>query len=78
MCSTEANLEVVEVLMFLAGSYSEIWGCLFYSVNILKVTRQILSSLGHRGSEKLKKKKFSDYRLPVITGYHFFMGYPYL
>ena len=41
MCSTEANLEVVEVLMFLAGSYSEIWGCLFYSVNILKVTRQI-------------------------------------
>ena len=23
--------------MFLAGSYSEIWGCLFYSVNILKV-----------------------------------------
>ena len=22
MCSTEANLEVVEVLMFLAGSYS--------------------------------------------------------
>ena len=24
MCSTEANLEVVEVLMFLAGSYSEI------------------------------------------------------
>ena len=41
MCSTEANLEVVEVLMFLGGSYSEIWGCLFYSVNILKVTRQI-------------------------------------
>ena len=35
MCSTEANLEVVEVLMFLAGSYSEIWGSLFYSVNIL-------------------------------------------
>ena len=35
MCSTEANLEVIEVLMFLAGSYSEIWGCLFYSVNIL-------------------------------------------
>ena len=51
MCSTEANLEVVEVLMFLAGSYSEIWGCLFYSVNILKVTRQIqetwLSHLEH-------------------------------
>ena len=33
MCSTEANLEVVEALMFLAGSHSEIWGCLFYSVN---------------------------------------------
>ena len=30
MCSTEANLEVVEVLMFLAGSYSEIWGCLMF------------------------------------------------
>ena len=41
MFSTEANLEVVEVLMFLAGSYSEIWGCLFNSVNILMVTRQI-------------------------------------
>ena len=41
MCSTEANLEVVEVLMFLAGSYFEIWGCLFYSVNMLKMTRQI-------------------------------------
>ena len=40
ICSTEANLEVVEVLMFLAGIYSEIWGCLF-SVNIVKVTRQI-------------------------------------
>ena len=41
MCSTKANLEVVEVLMFLAGSYSEIWGYLFYSVNMLKMTRQI-------------------------------------
>ena len=41
MCSTEANFEVVEVLMFLAGSYSEIWGCLFYSVNMLNRTRQI-------------------------------------
>ena len=38
---TEVNLEVVEVLMFRAGSYSEIWGCLFYSVNMLKMTRQI-------------------------------------
>ena len=51
MCSTEANLEVVEVLMFLAGSYSEIWGCLFYSVNMLNRTRQIqenwLSHLEH-------------------------------
>ena len=51
MCSTEANLEVVEVLMFLAGSYSEIWGRLFYSVNMLNRTRQIqenwLSHLEH-------------------------------
>ena len=42
MCSTEVNLEVVEVLMFLAGSYSEIWGCLFYSVNMLKMTQKLL------------------------------------
>ena len=42
MCSTEANLEVVEVLMFLAGSYSEIWACLFYSVNIVNIIGQIL------------------------------------
>ena len=27
--------------MFLAGSYTEIWGCLLYSVNIVTVTRQI-------------------------------------
>ena len=27
--------------MFLAGSYPELWGYLFYSVNIGKVTRQI-------------------------------------
>ena len=41
MHSTEANLEVFDVLMFLAGSYSEIWGCLFNSVNMLNRTRQI-------------------------------------
>ena len=86
--------------MFLAGSYFEIWGFLFYSVNIVKVTGQIqemwlshldhltlylgknwvsLSSLGHRGSEKpnFKHLKITGY-LPVITGYRFFMGYPYL
>ena len=42
--STEVNLEVVEVLMFLAGSYSEIWGCLFYSVNMLNRNRKLIES----------------------------------
>ena len=34
--------------MFLEGSYSEIWSCLFYSPNIVKVTRQNQVITGYR------------------------------
>ena len=66
MCSTEANLEVVEVPMFLAGSYSEIWGCLFYSVNILKVTRQMQEIwLSHNWIES----QLESHPVDLATGY---------
>ena len=41
---------------------------------------ELIESEPYRGQRlyKNKNKIFSGYRLPVITGYRFFMGYPYL